>query len=176
MLSEKKWYAVYTCPASETKVSRSLNRKNFETYLPLNRSKYNWQEMKNAIVEPLFPCIIFVYVTEDDHNTIRRLEGVYQILHWLDKPAVIRSEEITMIKSFLKENINVKLEKIDVSVNDKARVIAGPLMLRDGNLLEVKNNSVKAILPSMGYMMIAELGKGVVEILHPVSPNKEYNY
>ena len=82
---------------------------------------------------------------------------------WIISISVIRDVEIEMIQRFLNEHQNVKLEKTAVNVNDIVRIVGGPFMDQEGKVLEVKNKTVKLVLPSLGYMMSAELETTNVE-------------
>jgi transcription antitermination factor NusG len=79
---------------------------------------------------------------------------------------VIPEAEISTIKRFLNEHTNVMLEKTSVRVNDKVRVLNGPLMEQEGQVLSVRNKTVKIVLPSLGYMMYAEVETANVEVMH----------
>ncbi len=50
-----------------------------------------------------------------------------------------------------------------IHLNDKVRIISGPLMMREGNVLEIKHKTVKVLLPSLGFTLVAEIEKGNVE-------------
>jgi transcription antitermination factor NusG len=67
---------------------------------------------------------------------------------------------------------NVKLEKIDVSINDRVKIITGPLINLEGKVIEVFNNSLKVSLPSLGYMLMATIEKGNIEVLEPAVRKK----
>ena len=43
--------------------------------------------------------------------------------------------------------------------NDKVRILNGPLVLWEGNVVEVMTNTVKILLPSLGYSLVAEIRK-----------------
>ena len=83
----------------------------------------------------------------------------------MGSPAVIRDAEIDVIKRFLQEHTNVQLERTKVNVNDMVRVLSGPLMEHEGRVVSVKNKTVKISLPSLGYIMAAEVETGNVEII-----------
>ena len=102
-------------------------------------------------------------ISESNQLPIRQTEGILNFVYWLGKPALIREEEIQAIKLFLKEHDNVKIEKVFLSENDRVRVLSGPLMMREGSILEVKNKTVKVMLPTLGYTLVAELDKGNIE-------------
>ena len=172
---DKKWYAVYTKPRWEKKVSDLLNRKTIENYCPLNRVMRQWADRKKTIFEPLFTSYVFVLASESEHAIIRQTEGVLSFVHWIGKPAVIRHEEIDTLKRFLHDHDDIKLEKIRVSVTDRVKINSGPLMFMEGEVVEVKNKSIKVFLPSLGYAMIAEVKNADIDILHHPMVNNQFS-
>jgi transcription antitermination factor NusG len=159
------WYAVYTKPRWEKKVAELLVRKKIETYCPLNRVHRQWSDRKKIILEPLFTSYVFVRISDAEQLQVRMTDGVLNFVYWLGKPAVIKDEEIDVIKRFLNDHDNVQVEKTFVNVNDHVRVISGPLMMREGNVVEVKHKTVKVSLPTLGYTLIAEVDKQNLEKL-----------
>ena len=160
------WYAVYTRPRWEKKVAEHLTKNQFESYCPLNRVLRQWHDRKKFVQEPLFASYVFVRTGECRHVELSRISGVVNLVYWLRKPAVIREEEIDAIKRFTDHYPNVQLEKIAVDVDDRVRVINGPLISQEGNVIAVKSRTVKIALPSLGYMMVAEVEKQHIEIIH----------
>lgn len=161
--TQKQWYAVYTRPRWEKKVADLLERKKIEAYCPLNKVRKQWADRKKIVLEPLFTSYVFVFVTPEEHLKIRQTDGVLNFVYWLNKPAVIREEEIETIKRFLSEYENVFLEKLSVNVNDRVRIINGPLMMWEGNVIEVRTNTVKITLPTLGQTLVAEIRKDSLE-------------
>jgi transcription antitermination factor NusG len=166
MTTEKKWYAVYTKPRWEKKVSELLTKRKIENYCPVNKVVRQWADRKKTVLEPLFTSYVFVHATEGDHLAIKQNDGIVNLVYWLGAPAVIRDEEIEAIKRFLNEHTDVKLEKVAVNVADRIRIIDGLLVHREGDVLEVKNKTVKVLLPSLGYTMTAEIAKEKIEVLN----------
>lgn len=159
------WYAVYTKPRWEKKVAESLTKGKFESYCPLNTVIRQWSDRKKKVSEPLFTSYVFVRTTEQLHIELKQFDGIINLVYWLNKPAVIKDREIEAIKDFLDEYKNVKLEKTRVNINDMVRVIKGPLSEYEGNIIGVKSNTVKIVLPSLGYCMTAEVEKSSIEII-----------
>jgi len=164
-LTGKNWYAVHTRPRWEKKIATQLSKKGIELYCPLNKVQRQWSDRKKIILEPLFTSYVFVRLSDSENLPVLQTEGVISFVYWLKKPAVIKDEEIEAIKRFLNEYESVKLEKTEVNVNDRVRIIGGPLMEREGNILEVKHKMVKVQLPSLGYTLVATIEKSNVEIL-----------
>lgn len=167
----KNWYAVYTRPRWEKKVAKQLEQKKIETYCPLNKVERKWSDRKKIILEPLFTSYVFVRAGDEDHLSVRETEGIVNFVYWLKKPAVIRDEEIELVKRFMNDYQNVSLEKTFVSVNSRVKIINGPLMERQGNVLEIKNKTIKVWLPSLGYNMVVEIEKNNIEMLSLSSSN-----
>lgn len=159
------WYAVYTKPRWEKKVAELFTRKQLENYCPLNRVHKQWSDRKKIVLEPLFTSYVFVKIPTAEQLLVRQTEGVLNFVYWLSKPAVIREEEIDLIKRFLNEHDNVKVENNLVTVNDKVRVMNGPLMMREGSVVEVKHKTVKLSLPTLGYTLVAEVDKSNIELV-----------
>jgi transcription antitermination factor NusG len=168
------WYAVYTKPRWEKKVAETLTKQSIENYCPLNKVLRQWHDRKKIVHEPLFTSYVFVRVEENRLNELRRIAGVLNLVYWLQKPAVIREEEIIMIKKFMNQYTDVQLEKTLVSVNDVVRVINGPLMEQEGNVLAVRNRTVRISLPSLGYIMVAEVERQNVEVIVKQANTKNY--
>lgn len=164
-ITKKQWYAVYTRSRWEKKVAELLERKKIEVYCPLNKVHRQWADRKKTILEPLFTSYVFVNVTEQEHLGIRQTDGVINFVYWLNKPAVIRNDEIDTIKKFLNEYDYVSVEKTRVNLNDRVRIINGPLMMWEGNIVEIRTNTVKIALPSLGQTLVAEIRKDNVEMV-----------
>jgi transcription antitermination factor NusG len=175
--STKNWYALYTKPGCEKKVANFLSRRNIENFCPLKRQ---WNGRKKVVLEPLFNSYVFVQITDTDIQHIRMTDSVVNFVYWLGKPAVIRDEEIEIMKRFMNEYANVKLEKISLDVNDKVRLIGIAPADTKANIVSVKNNIVKIILPSLGYMMLAEVEKSNIEIIKSIKQSltieEKYQY
>ena len=171
METKKSWYAVYTRAKWEKKISELLSKHDVENFCPLNKVVKQWADRKKTLYQPLFTCYVFVHVADDEHLKVKQTDGILNFVHWQGKPAIIRDEEIDALKSFLDIYKNVTLEKIAVNVNDKVKIICGPLTLKEGNVLEVRHNSVKVLLPSLGYALVAEVSKSNIEIVNSVNRN-----
>jgi transcription antitermination factor NusG len=159
------WYAVYTKPRWEKKVAENLVKNSFESYCPLNRVLRQWHDRKKFVSEPLFSSYVFVKTEEVRHSELSRVSGIVNLVYWLRKPAVIREEEIEAIKTFTDQYSNVQLEKTSVNLDDRVRVIKGPLITQEGNVIAVKSRTVKIALPSLGYIMVAEVEKQNIEVI-----------
>lgn len=145
----KNWYVVYTKPRHEKKVADLLKKKKLKSYFPRYNHVDEWQERRRTINVPLFSSMVFVYASEQDHPTIKQVDGVSNILFWLHKPAVIKPHEISSIRNFLERNTNVQLEKIQIQ--DSYENTGSST-----NIIGLNNTRNKVCLPSLGYALVAE--------------------
>ena len=167
-ITKKQWYALYTRPRWEKKVADLLEKKKIEVYCPLNKVEKQWADRKKLVLEPLFSSYVFVYVSEQEHVSIKQTDGVVNFVYWLNRPAVIRNEEIDTIKKFLNEYDHVTVERTQVNLNDRVRIINGPLMMWEGHVVEIRTNTVKITLPSLGQTLVAEIRKENLEAIRPL--------
>src|SRR5690349_12214385 len=165
LTATKQWYALYTRPRWEKKVAETLEKKKIEVYCPLNKVKKQWADRKKTVFEPLFTSYVFVNISEREQQSIREIDGVLNFVYWLNRPAVIKNEEIDTIKRFLNEYDHVTVERTNVSLHDRVRIINGPLMMWEGNVVEIRTNTVKITLPSLGQTLVAELKKDSLEVI-----------
>jgi transcription antitermination factor NusG len=104
------------------------------------------------------------------------MPGIINVIYWLGKPAVIRDSEIEVIKRFLCEYVNIRLEKRSIAINDKIQILGGPLVELEGKVLSIGNNTVKVALPSLGYMMFAEIETSNVKVISHIPAEMNMNY
>src|SRR5215510_5987210 len=122
MGENKKWFAVYTKPRCEKRVTEILTRKKVENYCPINKVLRQWSDRPKLVNEPLFPYFVFVKITENELSSIKQIDGVVNFVYWLGKPAIIRDSEIESIRQFLDEHSNIRLEKIQVNANEPEHI------------------------------------------------------
>lgn len=154
-----KWHAIYTRPRWEKKVNNLLLQKGIESYCPLNKVRRKWSDRMKTVEEPLFKSYVFVKISDEERTSVRMTNGVVNFVYWNGKPAIIKEKEIQTIKRFLDEYENVEVVKMELVPGDRVQVIAGPMMEKEGKVLEVKNKTAKVCIDSLGYMLIAYIDK-----------------
>jgi len=175
-MNEKKWFALYTRARCEKKVSEILTRRKIENYCPINKVVKQWSDRRKVVHEPLFTSYVFARVPEFNVASLREMQGVINPVYWLGRPAVIRDSEIETIRGFLAEHNNVRLEKAPVSINDRVRILGGPLTELEGGVLSIGSKTVKVSLPSLGYVMQAEVEISNVEVVEHTVPAINMHY
>lgn len=155
MNTDLRWYALYTRPRWEKKVADLLGSKHIENYCPLQKIERTWSDRKKIILEPLFKSYVLVRLAPKAHIPVLQTDGVLSFVTFQGKPAVIRDEEVDIVKQFLKDYEHIQVERIDLNVNDEVTIVGGPLMEQKGLVQEVNNRMVKVLLPSLGFALVA---------------------
>ena len=169
MTEAKKWYAVYTNPRWEKKVSGLFEKKGLEYYCPLTKVRRRWSDRYKTIEEPLFKSYVFVKITEEEKSRVRLTDGVVNFVYWLGKPAQSKEDENYVIRKFLKEYTGVQAIPVDLKQGEQVRVKTGVLMDTEGSIIKIINNKVFVLLESLGYQLTATFEKSNLEPL----PNKK---
>ena len=161
----RHWYAVYTLPDRERKVAALLTRRGIKNYFPVN-NMISMNANRKLTKEALFNSFVFVYIAESEMELVKSTPGALNFLYWLSKPAIIKWEEIEAVKQLTSAYHNVRLEKSVVNAQDAVRVIDEPVISFNENSASVRFQTLKIVLPSLGYILIAERDKVNEEKLH----------
>ncbi|MEJ7738066.1 MAG: transcription termination/antitermination NusG family protein [Chitinophagaceae bacterium] len=154
-----QWNVVFTTFHNERKVADILTKNKITNYCPLNKIYGKWSNHKKLNLEPLFESCLFVPINAELQFHVREISGIIGFLYWLGQPAVISSEEIEVIKQFVNNYTNVQLEKVPINCNETGRVVSRPVMMREEISQESNHKTLKVLLPSLGYTLIAEVDK-----------------
>lgn len=163
------WNVIFTEPDMEKKISSRLTAKRIKNYLPLKKVEAPWWSFKRYNTHPLFPSIIFVKPTPSRAAEIRQIDGVINFLYWLNKPALIRSHEITTIKVFLNTHKNISIEKIPVNLKYVSNI-------HDHKIIEmdklIYSDNFKVEIPTLGYALVAESANDNIRYIKTVKQNE----
>lgn len=164
---EKKWFALYTKPRWEKKVDSLLIKKGIEAWCPLQKVQKQWSDRKKIVEEPLFKSYVFVHVGVNERTPVLMTDGVLNFVYHVGKPAVIRDEEIELIKKYLSDtqaSISIQsLESLDE--NTRIKVNHGIFMDSTGTVVRGGKRKVYVKLESLGQVMTVEFA---VEHLTPI--------
>ena len=125
---DEKWLVFYTKSRSEKKVVRQLEKDGFEVFLPIQKVLKQWSDRKKIVETPLFNSYIFVYTQEQFIRDVLNIPGIAWNIRYNGKPAVIRDNEINLIKRFLSTGLFVETNSGgNFDKGDPVEVIDGPL-------------------------------------------------
>jgi len=160
----RHWYAVYTKPLKERKVSFLLTKKGIENFCPVARNPES--NSRKPVFEALFNSYVFVYVEETAIPSLRSVPGVINVIFWKSRPAVINDEEIDIVRQLTTNYSNIRLEKSFVDAGASVKIIEEPQIAYNENTVSVKYKRVRVNLPSLGFTMIAERMKKKEEAVY----------
>ncbi len=155
-IMQHNWYIIYVNENSEAKAGELLRKTNIDNFCPFVTKEATRLGKSKPVLQPLFSSYVFVKAAEEDIEKIKSTRYVRGMVYWLDKPAIVNPKEIDAIKEFTQLYHNIKLEKISIALN-KERVNNAPDYPVAKNIMSVTNNTVKVRLPSLGFIMEAQI-------------------
>ena len=150
-------YVVYTKPKWEKKVAEQLKNKGIECYCPLITQVRQWSDRKKKVEVPLFNSYVFVQLPDSERNAVFQSVGVVRYLFWLGKPAVVRDEEISVIKKWLNPSEGNEVSVFSFQIGDAIQLDSGPFSNQKAIVQEVTNTHYVLVLESLGCVLKMKL-------------------
>ncbi|MCR4030900.1 MULTISPECIES: UpxY family transcription antiterminator [Flavobacterium] len=147
------WYVVYTKPKWEKKVADKLKQLGIECYCPLITQVKQWSDRKKKIEVPLFNSYVFVQLKDSERNSVFQVAGVVRYLFWLGKPALVKDEEIEVIKKSLKDPNLYDVTVSSIQVGDKIKLDSGAFINQNAIVQEVSGNYYILVLETLGCVL-----------------------
>lgn len=142
------WKVLYVKPRNEKKVAELLSRLGVVVYCPLVIEVRQWSDRKQKVQVPLLSSYVFVQIEEINRELVFQVPGVIRYLFWLGKPAVVRDNEIELMKEWLVGE-NVKVDVQGLQPGDKMKISTGPFKDKKGIVQEISKNRVQLLLPDL---------------------------
>ena len=153
--TEKQWYVVYCKPNTEKKTADKLKKCGIDVYCPLQKQTRQWSDRKKKIEVPVLPSMLLVNLRPQERIQVFEVSTVRQYLFWLNKPAIVRAEEIEKLRKALSKNPkNVSVEKIDDTHKVKLKGLG--FDDKDAKLKYVTKKYYCIYLERLGYMIKIE--------------------
>jgi transcription antitermination factor NusG len=165
MNETRLWYAVYTRPRWEKKVDALLQRQKLPTYCPLNKVKRKWSDRYKIVEMPLFPSYVFVHITEAEKTPVRMVDGVVNFVYWQGKPAIIREEEIDLIKRFLGEYQQVEVQTLVLTEGQRVRILTGAFTDQVASVVKDLHKRAVVKIESLGVALVATIEKTNIKVV-----------
>lgn len=150
------WYVLYTKPKNEKKVAKQLEEMGITVFCPLKTVVRQWSDRKKRVQEPLFTSYVFVQLDDKDRAKVFDAVGVVRYLFWLGKPAVVRENEIEMLKQWLSSDYK-SIETQKYLPGTKIEIPEGPFMGQDAVVNEQRGKKLRLQLEAIGIEIIIEL-------------------
>ncbi len=146
------WYVLYTKPRQEKKIADALNAMSIEAYCPLITVVRQWSDRKKKVQLPLITSYVFVRIEEHKRDEVFRISGIVRYLFWLGKPALVRDEEIEVLKKYL-EGVFSSFEISVIEKNSVLSVSEGPFKGFEGIVKRENNNHIQILLVNFGFLV-----------------------
>ena len=147
----KSWIALYTRPRSEKKVRDYLNSIGIENYLPVQYQLRQWSDRKKLVEVVVIPMVIFVTIERPGTFSIPSNPLILRPLYQIGrdkKPALIPDSQIERLKFILgQSDYPVTFDSTIFKVNDKVRVVRGPLMGLTGEVVNCDDKYLELAVP-----------------------------
>jgi transcription antitermination factor NusG len=151
------WYVVYTKPKWERKVTEQLEKIGIECYCPLITVVRQWSDRKKKIEVPLFNSYVFVQLEESDRNLVFQSAGAVRYLFWLGKPAIVKDQEIEVIREWLHAPDSYDVSLTTIQVGDSIELESGPFSKQKAIVQEVSKTHYILVLESLGCVLKMKL-------------------
>ncbi len=147
---DRNWYAVYVKSRHEKKVVEQLQEKEIQNYLPLKKEVRQWSDRKKLVELPLFTGYVFVKIHPSMQVPVLETYGAVAFIKFAGKLVPVREEEIESVKTIEKYGIGLRQENVDLDLEDRVRVTAGPCRGLEGYIVhQKKSNRFVVVIDSL---------------------------
>ena len=143
------WFVIHTKPRFEKKVEERLLSFGIEAYCPTRKEIRLWSDRKKKVDVPVLPSMVLVRLEDKDVNDVFNINGVIRYMFWLGKRAIVRQQEVDVLKNYLKGNAILNQEIIKLNPGDRINVSG--FNNEDGVVEKISNNTAWVFLENLGY-------------------------
>lgn len=147
-----KWYVIYTKRNFEIRVAKALNAIGINAYCPVFKQIKQYSDRKKKVEKPLLPSYVLVNVSEKDRVNVFSIPGVIRYLFWLGKPAIVRNEEIELLKNELQGCYDLP-ELSNLKQGKDYLIPSGPFKGYEGKILNLSKNKLRLELKNIGLFI-----------------------
>lgn len=156
-----EWYVLYTKPRGELKVAAELEKLGIENYCPSITEVKQWSDRKKKVTSPLFKSYVFVQLPNSQREKVFEVPGVVRYLFWLGKPAMVKDEEIQVIKKWLDSDNVEEVEVNHLSPGDHITISNGNFKGQEAIISKIGKRRMRLVLKSMGYVVDVKISEAV---------------
>ena len=143
------WFVIHTKPRFEKKVEERLLSFGIEAYCPTRKEIRLWSDRKKKVDIPVLPSMVLVRLEDKDVNDVFNINGVIRYMFWLGKRAIVRDQEIDILKNYLNGNAIINQEIIKLNPGD--RINLSGFNNENGVIDRISNNTAWVFLENLGY-------------------------
>src|SRR6266496_2514602 len=138
-----RWYVIHTRSRHEKRVGEQLQLKQVETFLPLYRSKRNWNGRHAEVDLPMFPGYVFVRIPLAERLSVLTLGGVAGLVSFQGAPAPLPDVELERLRACL--SLTTAEPVPYFNPGSRVRIVSGMLEGLEGVILR-QNGQARFVL------------------------------
>ena len=159
------WHVLYVRYQHEIKVNNFLNLQGIRSYLPLEKKLRSWSDRQKWIEVPLFPCYIFVNVSNLEYYDVFEHQSVIRYVCSEGKPCIISDEEIEGIKKIVASDLEFSVQECLVKTGEKVQIKYGPLKNLCGEVIRrSKSDRLVLRIKDIGYSLIINTPYNIISV------------
>src|ERR1035437_11117217 len=137
--NQLRWYAVYTAPRAEKKVSERFSESGIDHYLALRKVKRQWTDRIKDVMIPVISGYIFVRILPTDFLKVTGIYGAIAFVREGGAPCSIPENQIESLKFMVeKADEPVEYSAEPIERGEIITITKGPLEGMMGELMEIK--------------------------------------
>ena len=125
---ERAWFALYVQVNHEKEVTKRLEQKSVDCFLPLMESWSKRKDRRKKIRVPLFPGYVFVHTVLDNYTNVNivKTPGALCLLRSSEGPLPIPDYQIENLQTILNSETELSIHRY-LKKGDWVRVVRGHL-------------------------------------------------
>ena len=143
------WFVIYTKPRFEKIVEERLLSYGIEAFCPTRKEIRLWSDRKKKVDIPVLPSMVLVKLEEKNFNDVFNVNGVVRYMYWLGKRAIVRQNEVDILKNYLQGNKLINNKPVKLNPGDKINL--PEFNNESGVIYKVTKNSTWIFLENLGY-------------------------
>jgi transcriptional antiterminator RfaH len=137
-MAQSAWYAVQVKRNHERLTATHLEHRDYETFLPLYKSRRRWSDRIKELDLPLFPGYLFCHMDPATRLAVLTSPGVVRVVGVGKAPVPVADPEIASIRAIVESKLQAD-PCAYLQVGEQVRIGYGPLRGLSGILLAVEN-------------------------------------
>lgn len=157
-----QWFVIYTKARAEKKVADDIAKLGIEVYCPVRKVNQKWSDRTKVVEKPLFTSYVFVRLTDKDRHRVFEVQGVVRYLFWLNKPAVVRPEEISAIQYLLNDFDHNEIQLDTFAPRDLVTFQSGAFSGQQAEVIRQDGKKLRVYLPLLGIQLTVDMSANIV--------------
>jgi transcriptional antiterminator RfaH len=161
------WYCARTKPKHEHIAAANVSKRlGLEVFHPRLRLERATKRGMMRVVEPLFPCYIFIHcVLETRIDEIRHVTGISSLVHFGKKIPAVPDEAIDELKQCFESEAPMVVED-GVVPGAEATIVDGSFMGFSGRVVRTLSagQRVQILLDFLGRVTLAEIDRKSLKV------------